>query len=372
MPAVLLPLTAAPFAPRSPPSVVLNTVVNPWLTQTLKRVNRLKRPLNSVPQHTKCLTEILSGPSAVWNLCSILVPREPESQIEAQSNTLSDAMYKYQFIHVQAYVVSIDMVMSNEIAYKLTPETISNLVEYHKDVYMVDQAECTWQWSEKEANVKSMHEDFVQAVNKYVFRTDKVALEGIEDDGSGELLCGQSEEVRKAVMGLFLPLLPPPPKVVEVRAPVMPMIPSSPGSAQWWAPTPPINPHLLPVESWKVLPSNNPPVLSSNAPAATTSSSPAAMTTTSLPNNQWTFCDFQENNSSYGLDSIAESSSGWWSSPQSTPSPQIQHQQLPLLPTTAAYMNQLPNMPMASCGTSMGFGGFGWENGRFADYASTM
>jgi len=363
MPAVLLPLTAAPFAPRSPPTVVLDTVVNPWLTQTLKRVNRLKRPLNSVPQHTKCLTEILSGPSAIWNLCSILVPREPESQIEAQSQTLSDAMYLYQFIHVQAYCVSIDMVMSHEIAYKLTPETISSLVEYHKDVYMIDQADATWQWTEKEAAIKSMHEDFVQAVNKYVFRSDKIALEGIEDDGSGELLCGQSEEVRNAIMGLFLPLLPPPPKIVEVRAPVAPLIPSSPAPGQWWAPTPPINPHLAPVESWKVLPSNTqPPLMASNISMCSSPPHNPVMPVT-------TGYDFEE---SYALDMGDSNAASWWSSPQSTPSPQMETQQLPLLPTSAAYMNQLPSMPMASCGTSIGFGGFGWENRGFAEYATTM
>jgi hypothetical protein len=245
--------------------------------------------------------------------------------MEVQSNTLSDAMYKYTFIHVQAYVVSVDMVLSQEMAFKLTPETIKSLVEYHKDVYMVDQADATWQWTEKEAAIKSMHEEFVQAVNKYVFRTNKIALEGIEDDGSGELLCGQSEEVRNAIMGLFLPLLPPPPKIVEVKAPP----PVISATAQWWAPTPP------PVESWKVLPSNTPPVLPSNA------TSPEV-----LP---------------MSYDFLDTASSGWWSSPQSTPSPQME----PVLP--------MPMMQMAaSCGTSMGFGGFGWENGRFADFATTI
>ncbi|TKA28066.1 hypothetical protein B0A49_13971, partial [Cryomyces minteri] len=51
MPIQLLPASAAAFAPRSAPTVVLSSKVEPWLTQTLKRINRVKRPLNSVPQH---------------------------------------------------------------------------------------------------------------------------------------------------------------------------------------------------------------------------------------------------------------------------------------------------------------------------------
>eukprot|EP00249_Psilotum_nudum_P027071 c34356_g1_i1 orf=214-387(+) len=57
MPAILLPASAAAFAPRGQVNVVLNSKVEPWLTQTLKRINKIKRPLNSVPQHTRCLTE---------------------------------------------------------------------------------------------------------------------------------------------------------------------------------------------------------------------------------------------------------------------------------------------------------------------------
>jgi hypothetical protein len=330
--------------------VVLDTKVNPWLTQTLKRVNRLKRPLNSVPQHTKCLTELLSGPSAIWNLCSILVPRAPESELEAHSNPLTDALSRFQFIHIQAYCVSIDMVMSNEIAYKLTPETISSLVEYHKDIYMIDQADATWQWTEKEAAIKTMHQDFVQAVNKYVFRTDKVALEGIEDDGSGDMLCGQSEEVRIGIMGLFMALLPPPPRIVEVRAPALPTIPSSPANLNWWAPTPPINSHIA----------FNPPVLPSNAPAMVSSPSPVSVT------SSWLEDDFVADVAGSSVES-PEALSAWWSCPLSPPPPAPTH--LHFQPTFTTSADMMPVMG-ASCG---GFGGgFGWETGRYVDFAMTM
>lgn len=54
MPPQLLPASAAAFAPRaSAVNVVLGSRVEPWLTQTLKRINRIKRPLNRVHQASK-------------------------------------------------------------------------------------------------------------------------------------------------------------------------------------------------------------------------------------------------------------------------------------------------------------------------------
>jgi len=382
MPAVLLPRTAAPFAERSAPTIVLDTVVNPWLTQTLKRVNKHKRPLNSVPQHLKCLTEILAGPNAIWNLCSICVPRLPEAQIEQQSNPIADALLRYQFIHVQAYVVSIDMVQSHEIAFKLTKDTIKALVDYHKDVYMVDQVANTWHWTEKDAATKKLHEEFIQAINKYVFRTDKIALEGIEDDGAGELLCGQSEEVRNALTECFLPLLPPPPRVVEVRAPT-PTLASSPAPAGWWAPTAPSQ-QIAPVDPWKILPSNNP---ASSAPF-TSSMTTASIPATTLAGN-WGFEDFGGSSAlafgnafmddnmttSAGYAPSLTASSDWWS-PQ--PSPHEQVEQLSYMPTTTGdYLSSvsLPTMYTGQpCSSSLNFGGFGgWDNtNRYMDLATTM
>ena len=89
MPTILLPASAAAFAPRSTCNVVLNTKVEPWLTATLKRINKIKRPLNSVPQHTRCLTETLSSTNAIWSLCSLMVPKAPESELRKDSNPLT-------------------------------------------------------------------------------------------------------------------------------------------------------------------------------------------------------------------------------------------------------------------------------------------
>lgn len=93
MPTVLLPSSAAPFAPRCSPSVVLSTIIEPWLTATLKRVYKVKGPLKNVAQHTKRLKEILSLPSAIWTLCSAIFPKLPKAL---------DVGLQYQTIHIEA------------------------------------------------------------------------------------------------------------------------------------------------------------------------------------------------------------------------------------------------------------------------------
>jgi hypothetical protein len=261
MPISLLPASAQAFAPRSPPTIVLNSKVEQWLTQTLKRINKIKRPLNSVPQHQRCLTETLSGDAAIWSLCSIMLPRKPDSELVRDSNPLVEAMFNYQLVYVDAYVVHVDMVSQHEVVFKLTQDSIDALVDYHKDIYSVDVSANTWSWPEKESQLKKLHDEFIQAVNRFVFRTGVRALEGLEEEGAGELLDGRSEDVKNAIMGLFQPLLPPPPRIVDVVRPT-PILPSSNAAVSWWTAAPMTAPAPAPVEPWRVIPSTPSPTVS--------------------------------------------------------------------------------------------------------------
>jgi len=252
----LLSASAAAFTLHaSSVNVVLGSKVEPWLTKTLKRINRIKRPLNSVSQHQGCLTETLSSPHAIWTIASLMLPKAPDSELRKDSNSLIEAISNYQLVHLEAYVVHVDMVLQNEVAYKLTSDTIEPLIEYHKDIHCVNAKANTYDWSEKEQQCKKLHDDFIQAVNKFVFRTHVSALEGLEEDGAGELLSGKSEEVKTSVMALIKPLLPPSPRVFDVfRQP--PLLPSSPANASMQRQS--LTPSSLPapVESWRVLPSS--------------------------------------------------------------------------------------------------------------------
>lgn len=264
MPLQLLPASAQAFAPRAPPNIVLNTKVEQWLTQTLKRINKIKRPLNSVPQHFRCLTETLGGENAIWSLASLMLPKAPDSELRKDSNPLVEALFNYQLIHIEAYVVHVDMVSQHEVAFKLTPDTIDALIEYHKDIYSVDVAATTYSWPEKDAQLKKIQEEFVQAINRFVFRTGVRALEGLEEDGAGELLEGRSEEVKTSITNMFLPLLPPPPRIVDVFHPA-PILPNNTAVAgHWWPGVQPVpSSHPAPVDSWKVLPSTPSPTATS-------------------------------------------------------------------------------------------------------------
>jgi len=111
---------------------------------------------------------------------------------------------------------------------------------------------------EKDVQLKKLQEEFVQAANRFVFRTSATALEGLEEDGAGELLGGRSEDVKAAIMGLFVPLLPPPPRIVDIVRPT-PLLPSSTGAEHWW-PSQLTSSQPPPVESWRIVPSSPSPV----------------------------------------------------------------------------------------------------------------
>jgi hypothetical protein len=342
---------------------VLSSKVEPWLTATLKRINRIKRPLNSVPQHTRCLTETLSSPNAIWTLCSLMLPKAPNSELRKDSNPLIEALFNYQLIHIEAYVVHVDMVSQNEVAFKLTPETIEALVEYHKDVFSTDTAANTWTWSEKEIQLKKLQEEFVQAANKFIYRTNATALEGLEEDGAGELLSGRSDEVRSAIMNLFVPLLPPPPRVVDIVRPT-PLLPSSSGAEHWWPSQQYHAMHPAPVESWKVVPSTPSPVSSCDSNhniwagvGMNEIQLPSPTPSFSQPYSSAAYSAPQYYSSAPAYSSAAYSSAAYSSPPYSAP-------------TTSAPLMQLPLPSMLTpqpCSTAAGMGSFGWD--RYQEYA---
>lgn len=268
------------------------------------------------------------------------------------NNPLVEAIMNYELVHVEAYIVHVDMVLRNEVGYKLTKDTIEALVEYHKEVHCVDAKAITHDWSDKEQQCKKLHEDFVQAINKFVYRTHVSALEGLEEEGAGELLCGKSDEVKTSILNLMKPLLPPPPRVVEVvRQPQL--LPSSPANNMWSQPT--VNGNLVAIDTWRVLPSS-PSVTSSVDSNTSPYWAPMSMSDLS-PTPAYT---------------QPQSTGGFFfSSPQVTAP-------IPSLP--------LPSMfAPAQCGVSIGMGGmggmggmsgmggmggFGWD--RYQEYATIM
>ena len=344
MPPQLLPSSAAAFSARAAPNIVLNTKVDPFMTSTLKRVAR-KRPLNSVAQHFRCLTELLSTPSAIWTLCTLFLQRAPAEKLIKDENPLVEAVFNYQMLSIEAYVVHVDMVSQNEVAFKLTPETIESLIEYHKDIHSVDAKNDTINWSEKDTQLEKLHKDFVQAINKFVYRTNHTVLDGLEEDGAGELLCGRADEVKTAIMGLFLPLLPPPPRPVDVVRPT-PVLPSSTGAEHWWQPTLPSN-YPSTQDSWKYAPADT---------VYTSADSGAGM---------WSSMDMSD--FQIPPEMVSEMSpTSTFSDPFSAESPSpTQFYSLPATTAPSASMPMPSTLMQQTCGPTdsfEGFGGFDWNN----------
>ncbi|KAF4973024.1 hypothetical protein FSARC_601 [Fusarium sarcochroum] len=238
MPAKLLPASAAPFASRPLyVDVILNSKVEKWLIQTLKHITVPRRPLNSKLQHQQCLIEILSSPGAVWTLTSVMLPKTPESEFKKDDNNpLVEAIMNYELVRVEAYVVYVDMVWCGEVVYKLTPETIDVLVEYHKDIHCADVRANARGWADKEQHCKQLHEDFVQDINEFVFCTPVSVLEGLEAGGAGELPPKGSEEVKRLIEALMKPLLPPSSPCVADIVKQRPLLPKPPANERWSRP----------------------------------------------------------------------------------------------------------------------------------------
>jgi hypothetical protein len=55
-----------------------------------------------------------------------------------------------------------------------------------------------------ELEVGKLQEEFVQTIHKFVYRTHISALEGLEQDGSRELLCEKSGKVKTNILSLLL------------------------------------------------------------------------------------------------------------------------------------------------------------------------
>lgn len=272
----------------------------------------------------------------------MMFPKAPEAELRKDENPLVEGLFNYQMIHIEAYVVHVDMVSRNEVAFKLTPETIESLVDFHHDIYSVDAAANTWDWSGKQAQLKKLQEEFVQAANKFVYRADAEALEGLEEDGAGELLCGRGEDAQAAIRNLFVSLLPPPPPVMDVLRPV-PLLPSSTGPEAWWhSPLPP----SAPIESWKVLPPSPTP--------ATTGDSNA---------NLWASLSFSDAQLSSPTPSYSE---------PFTTAPFATYDSMAATSAALATL-PLPSMLVQPCSTAVNMAGFGW--GDFApslQYGTTI
>lgn len=225
----LLPSSAAAFAPRTTPIVVLGAKV-PWLMATLRQLSRPRVCPSSITKQERRLMEIMSPENAVWTLCSVISADASKLRLQKDGSPLVEGPLNIPLIHVKAYVVYVDMTWQNEVAFKLTPETIDALVDLHMKLQPADTA---LDLGERQAQLDNLQKEFLRAANTFMYRTNAIDLTRLNMDGTGELPFDRSEVAKAEILRLYEPSMPSP-RMAQMLNPVLPSL----GVATPWTPDP--------------------------------------------------------------------------------------------------------------------------------------
>ncbi|KAI9772426.1 MAG: hypothetical protein M1840_000629 [Geoglossum simile] len=133
----------------------------------------------------------LSSRNSIWTLCSLMSQQVPD----ARSQLL------YKIIHIEARVLHAGLGLSGEMAFKITEESISELIECHW-AHLVNA--CNG-WSEE---TKGLQNKFIKSVKEFIYWTSNTALLDLTF-GPNEFSNGRSDKAKTAIMNLFQS--PPPP-----------------------------------------------------------------------------------------------------------------------------------------------------------------
>ncbi|KAI3534611.1 hypothetical protein CABS03_15116 [Colletotrichum abscissum] len=185
------------------PIIDLGPTIQPWLAQTLRSVEKQMEPLESVLHHQTCMIKTLSTPKSIWYLACIMVPNPSESELRQNSIQDVERLSDFRLIHIEAYIIHVDMRDRDEVAFKLTTESINSLVEYYERYHRVGLVAKMHERSGNDRVRKKMSEEFTRAINEFVYRTHVSALGGLEEDGTGEFLVNDSERVKDIILGMI-------------------------------------------------------------------------------------------------------------------------------------------------------------------------
>lgn len=174
----LLPASAAASASRTDVIVALDSSIVRRLRTMLKSANVEKEPLNSPLQQKQFLMKKLSSETATWHLTTMTLPMIP------------NAAMKKQDIGIEGYVTHVTYIQHvfDVVCYKLTQRTIDKLVSYYS----------------------TLHSDFVQAINGFVYCASTSELEHLRQNGDGRLQPASREKVTSILMRLIQQFFPCP------------------------------------------------------------------------------------------------------------------------------------------------------------------
>jgi hypothetical protein len=170
-----------------------------WLARLLRQLN-IKSWHCNTENHRGILEDLLGKEEASWMLASITLPLTLR---DAALNHPGPEATATTIIHIVGSIVSVDLVESQEVCFKLTDETITTLLDYYEDVHCPAVTANMVNDSVTDANGLVMKERFRQALDRFFFCASKECLKETENDGSGELCRTQPAEVKSAILALF-------------------------------------------------------------------------------------------------------------------------------------------------------------------------
>ena len=204
-PRLLLPSSAMAFASRAQPYIVLKREYCHWLAKILKQA----RPGYDIicceysTEQATLLSILLAPDTALWTICEMdLVHASHKASEEEGMSQASLAEARY----IQAHVVHIDTISRVEMSFKLTSNTIENLINlYDKNISCHTSSSI----SNGPQKVTTFHnkdpkQAFVQKVNEFVFCTHVTALKSLGGDGTGTLIGRQAMAARQAINHLLV------------------------------------------------------------------------------------------------------------------------------------------------------------------------
>ena len=162
-------------------------------------------PLETLGHHHDCLEDAYMRYGDTWTIASLMLTLPANPKASEHPGFPLQTAYDYQLIHVEAYIVSVDLVSRNEVAFKLTQHTVDQLVEYHRRIYSPPLSAAAWNCSPNEVRFKGMQDRFELAMSEFTFCAHVHALEGPEEDGAGEVVEGLPGVVKAEILDLFLP-----------------------------------------------------------------------------------------------------------------------------------------------------------------------
>ncbi|KAK1981038.1 hypothetical protein LZ30DRAFT_568228, partial [Colletotrichum cereale] len=181
----ILPSTIAAFTPRpSAVTLAIGPQDDSWLKRTLKILKTVKGPPGNFQQRKERLDKVLSSNDATWTMASIMVPllKQPSLQLSCDAA-------EGEIIHVEGYVNHINMVGQQSVVFKPTDASIKSLIAYHRAMMGSGSEQGT-----------QLHQNFEQSINKFMYQAPISVMEQMEDDGSGELPCAETEAVKRGIM----------------------------------------------------------------------------------------------------------------------------------------------------------------------------